>query len=291
VEVINMAGAILYSYILYLAFLIFVAGFMYRVMRWASIPVPINITTTGRGYLDNPQTRTASVLRMATEAFLFRSLFRNTRYDLETNEVSSNRVLWLGAMAFHVSFLLIVIRHFRLVLEPFPGVLATIRAIEAVGPSMPGLNWSSLLIVLALSYLLVRRVINPELKYISILGDYLVVLLIISIAFSGIIVAYYKLVGIVAVKAWLLNLVAFNIVAPSFHWFFYVHLILVSTLLVYFPWSKLMHAPGVFFSPTRNQVNDPRTRRHKNPWNYPVIPESFADYKEKYKDALKDVEE
>jgi hypothetical protein len=65
---------------------------------------------------------------------------------------------------------------------------------------------------------------------------------------------------------------------------------LVSTLLAYFPFSKLMHAPGVLFSPTRNQVNDPRTRRHVNPWNYPVIPESFEEYREKYKEALKDVE-
>lgn len=285
-----MAGAIIYSYIFYLAFVIFVVGFMYRVVRWANIPVPINITTTGRGYLDNPQTRTAAVLRVLTEAFLFRSLFRNTKYNLETNEVQSNRILWLGAFVFHVSFALIVIRHMRLFIEPFPSFLATLRAIEAVGPSMPGLNWSSLLIVLALSYLLVRRIINPELKYISILGDYLVVLLIISIAFSGIIVAYYKLVSIVAIKAYVLSLVAFNIVAPDFHWFFYVHLLLVSTLLAYFPFSKLMHAPGVFFSPTRNQVNDPRTRRHVNPWNYPVVPETFEEYREKYKDALKDVE-
>lgn len=285
-----MAGAIVYSYIFYLAFVIFVVGFLYRVIAWANTPVPINITTTGRGYLDNPQTRTASVLRMAFEVLLFRSLWKNTKYNLETNEVQSNRVLWLGALAFHISFALIVIRHMRLFIEPFPSFLATLRAIEAVGPSMPGLNWSSLLIVGALSYLLVRRIINPELKYISILGDYFVVLLIISIAMSGIIVAYYKLVSVVAVKAWALNLAAFNIVAPDFHWFFYVHLLLVSTLLAYFPFSKLMHAPGVFFSPTRNQVNDPRTRRHINPWNYPVIPESFEEYREKYKEALKDVE-
>jgi len=290
VEVRIMAGAILYSYIFYLAFVIFVVGFLYRVIVWANIPVPVNITTTGRGYLDNPQTRTASVLRMAFEVFLFRSLFKNTKYNLETHEIQPNRVLWLGALAFHLSFALIVIRHMRLFIEPFPSFLAILRAIEAVGPSMPGLFWSSLLIVGALSYLLVRRIINPELKYVSILGDYIVVLLILSIAMSGIIVAYYKLVSIVAVKAWALNLAAFNIAAPSFHWFFYVHLLLVSALLVYFPWSKLMHAPGVLFSPTRNQVNNPRTKRHINPWNYPVIAETFEEYREKYKEALKDVE-
>lgn len=285
-----MAGAILYSYIFYLAFVIFVVGFLYRVIRWANIPVPLNIVTTGRGYLDNPQTRTASVLRMAFEVLLFRSLWKNTRYNLETHENESNRVLWLGALAFHISFVLIVLRHLRLVIEPFPSWMATIRATEAIGPSMPGLQYTSLLIIMALSYLLVRRIVNPELRYISILGDYFIVLLILSIAFSGVIVAYYKLVGIVAIKVWLLSLLAFNIVAPSFHWFFYVHFFLVALLLVYFPFSKLMHAPGVLFSPTRNQVNDPRTRRHVNPWNYPADRESWEDYREKYIDTLKDVE-
>ena len=285
-----MAGAILYSYIFYLAFVIFVVGFLYRVIKWANIPVPLNIVTTGRGYLDNPQTRTASVLRMAFEVLLFRSLWKNTRYNLETHENESNRVLWLGALAFHISFVLIVLRHLRLVIEPFPSWMATIRATEAIGPSVPGLQYTSLLVIAALSYLLARRIINPELRYISILGDYFIVLLILSIAFSGVIVAYYKLVGIVAIKTWLLSLLAFNIVAPSFHWFFYVHFFLVALLLVYFPFSKLMHAPGVLFSPTRNQVNDPRTRRHINPWNYQADRESWEDYREKYIDTLKDVE-
>jgi len=33
-----------------------------------------------------------------------------------------------------------------------------------------------------------------------------------------------------------------------------------------FPVSKLLHAPGVFFSPGRNQVDNPREKRHLAPW-------------------------
>jgi hypothetical protein len=51
-----------------------------------------------------------------------------------------------------------------------------------------------------------------------------------------------------------------------------------------------MHAPGVLFSPTRNQVNDPRTRRHVNPWNYQADREPWEDYRDKYIEVLKDVE-
>jgi hypothetical protein len=45
-----------------------------------------------------------------------------------------------------------------------------------------------------------------------------------------------------------------------------VHLGLVATLMIIFPISKLLHAPGVFFSPTRNQADDSRERRHIAPW-------------------------
>jgi nitrate reductase gamma subunit len=45
-----------------------------------------------------------------------------------------------------------------------------------------------------------------------------------------------------------------------------VHLSLVVALLVVFPFSKLLHAPGVFFSPTRNQKDDCREHRHLSAW-------------------------
>jgi hypothetical protein len=41
---------------------------------------------------------------------------------------------------------------------------------------------------------------------------------------------------------------------------------MVITLMIIFPISKLMHAPGVFFSPTRNQVDNSREKRHLAPW-------------------------
>ena len=37
-----------------------------------------------------------------------------------------------------------------------------------------------------------------------------------------------------------------------------VHLALVALLMIVFPISKLMHAPGLFFSPTRNQADTSR---------------------------------
>jgi hypothetical protein len=47
----------------------------------------------------------------------------------------------------------------------------------------------------------------------------------------------------------------------------YFCLALVAALMIVFPVSKLLHAPGVFFSPTRNQVDNPREKRHVAGWS------------------------
>ena len=43
-------------------------------------------------------------------------------------------------------------------------------------------------------------------------------------------------------------------------------MLLVIALMLVFPISKLLHAPGIFFSPTRNMVDNPRETRHVTAW-------------------------
>ncbi len=292
-----MVGAMVYAIVFYLAFAIFFIGFIHKIIRWANLPVPLNIPTTGSGYMDNPKTRFAVILRMASEVFLFKSLWRNTRYDLATNEIRSNRVLWLGSMVFHISFFLILIRHFRLFLQPVPPLIATIRVLDPVGTLMPGIQYTGILIVIALLYLTIRRFVNPEMRYISIIPDYFVLLLLLAIIISGNILASSIRPDIIEVKAFMLGIFSLSPMEIDFHWFFFVHFLLVCVLLAYFPFSKLMHAPGIFFSPTRNQINNPRLSKHVNPWDYPVGAEPWKDYRDRYESGshpqgvLKDVEE
>ena len=68
---------------------------------------------------------------------------------------------------------------------------------------------------------------------------------------------------------------------------FYLHLFLVSTLLVYVPSSKLMHMAGVFFSVTRNMANNNRVVRHINPWEYPVKVFSYMEQEDKFRAEMK----
>ena len=71
---------------------------------------------------------------------------------------------------------------------------------------------------------------------------------------------------IVAVKAFFLGLMRFDVQPLPADIGLYVHLTLVALLMIIFPFSKLLHAPGLFFSPTRNQVDNPREARHVAAW-------------------------
>lgn len=284
-----MVGAMIYSYIFYISFVIFVVGFIFRVIGWANIPVPLNMVTTGRGYLDNPQSRTAAALRLAADVFLFRSLWNNTKYDLTTHTIKSNRTLWLGAFVFHVSFLFIIIRHFRLFTDPVPSIIVALQGIDSITPVI---SISGILVVVALSYLFIRRLVFPELQYISILPDYFVLLLLLAIVITGNFMRAITRIDVVTAKQFMIGIFTLSPVSGEVPTMLGLHLLLVSLLLAYFPFSKLMHAPGVFFSPTRNQVNNPRTERHINPWDYPVEVEPWTEYREKYdsQEVLRDVE-
>jgi nitrate reductase gamma subunit len=70
---------------------------------------------------------------------------------------------------------------------------------------------------------------------------------------------------------------------------FYIHLFLVSVLVAYFPLSKLMHGPGMLFSPTRVLKNNSRVRRHINPWDYPVKVHTYQEWEDEFRDKMKQV--
>ena len=89
---------------------------------------------------------------------------------------------------------------------------------------------------------------------------------LIGIAASGLMMKYVAHTDIVALKAFTLGLVYFNWQPLPADPLLLIHLGLVLVLALIFPFSKLLHAPGVFFSPSRNQVDNPREKRHLAPW-------------------------
>ena len=158
--------------------------------------------------LDNPATKLQVLGRMALEVLAFRSLFRNTRSELQRNQERpedsrlihwSYKWLWLGALAFHYAFLIIVLRHIRFFADPVPHWVTALGEADGFCAVLYShrLSHRRALLVLAALYLLGRRIWNPYLRYISLAADYFPLMLIIAIGVSGILMRYVYKVDIV----------------------------------------------------------------------------------------------
>ncbi len=293
--------AVIGTVIPYLAVALFLAGMVARVIGWARSPVPFRITTTcgqqrslpwiPSATLDNPHTGWGAVRRMVLEVLLFRSLFRNTRSELRPTErlvYESDKVLWVAALAFHWSFLVILLRHLRFFLEPIPRLVPLLETVDGFFQlTVPTLFLTDALIVAALLYLLGRRVLNVQLRYLSLAADYFPLFVLLTIATTGILMRYVTKVDLVGAKELAMGLVTFHPVVPQgIGTLFFVHLFFVSVLFAYFPFSKLVHMGGVFLSPTRNLANNNRARRHVSPWNPEVKVHTYEQWEEEFRDKL-----
>ena len=289
----------------YAAIATFLIGVIYRVVKWGRTPVPFRIPTTcgqqkslpwiKQSKLDNPSSTSGVIGRMLLEVFLFRSLFSNTKFELKKGPkiaYGSTKWLWLGSLAFHWTFVVVVVRHIRLFTEPVPSFLNNIEALDGfLQVGVPGVLISGVVLLLAVTYLFLRRVFIPEVRYISLAADYFPLFLIISVALTGILMRYFLRVDLVSIKELTMGLASFSVAVSleGISVVFYIHLFLVSTLFAYIPFSKIMHMGGVFLSPTRNLANNSRMERHINPWNYPVKVHTYEEYEEDFREKMKGV--
>jgi nitrate reductase gamma subunit len=296
----------------YLAVITFACGVIYKVMGWAGSAVPFRIPTTcGQqkslpwikpAVFDNPTNRGTVIIRMLLEILIFRSLFRNTRMKLKEGRLSYNLeiFLWLGALAFHWAFFVVIIRHLRLFTEPVPFFVTLLEKVDGFFRvevlydvaqfALPGVQLSGIVLLLAVIFLFLRRLFVSQVRYISNAADYFPLFLIMGIAFTGILMRYVTKINVTAAKELSIGLVTFHPTIPDeIGGVFYVHIFFVSVLLAYFPFSKLMHFGGIFLSPTRNLTTNSRAVRHINPWNYPVQIHSYEEYEEEFREKMVDV--
>jgi len=297
-------GRTLFGVVLpYLGFAVFIIFFIAKVMGWAKSPVPFRIPTTGgqanslpwikQNKLDCPSTTSGVIGRMFLEVFLFRSLFRNTQAKIHEGpklSYGSSKYLWFFGILFHYSFLTIVLRHMRLFTDPIPGFVSALEFGDGfLQVGAPVIYQTDVVFLGALTFLLLRRLILPSIRYISLPADYFPLLLIMAIGTTGVVMRYVTRVDVVSVKMLTQGLATFQLGAPldGISSLFFVHLFLITVLMMYFPFSKLMHMGGVFLSPTRNLANNSRMVRHVNPWNDPSIkPHSYAGYEDDFREFM-----
>lgn len=288
----------------YAAVGIFIAGLIYRVLKWGGSPVPFHIPTiSGQqkslpwvkpNNIDSPYNTAGVIARMALEVLFFRSLFWNERVELRRAYellFKRNLYLWFGGLAFHWALLIILIRHLRFFTEPVPSFVLLIQALDGILQSIaPPLFISNIFILGALIYLFVRRVIYPQVRYISLPSDYLALFILLGVVFSGILMRFFFKADLVKVKEWVMGMLSFNPVPlERISLFFYIHLFFVSFLIAYFPFSKMIHMAGIFLSPTRNLSNNSRNHRHINPWDKPVKVHTYEEYEGEFKEVMKEV--
>lgn len=231
---------IIYAGLFYVATLLLVAGLGYKIYDYSRTPAPLKIPTTPA-----PTTQKGVVYRMAKEVVLFESLFK------------SNKWIWVFGYLFHFGLFLVLARHLRYFTDP---VWSWVGFIQPFG------KYASIAMVIGLAGLLARRFLVDRVRYISTPSDYLMLVLLLAIGVSGMLMTFVVHTDIVALKAFFMGLMYFDLQPLPQAPILMVHLALVALLMVIFPISKLLHAPGVFFSPTRNQADDPREHRHIAAW-------------------------
>lgn len=236
--------SLVYAYAFYVATALLVFGLTYRVWRYASVPAPLKIPTTPA-----PTTQLGVVARMVREVTIFESLFK------------SNKWIWLFGWLFHFGLLLVLLRHLRYFTQP---VWFWVNLVQPFG------KYAAFAMLAGLAGLFVRRIVVDRVRYISAPSDYLMLLLLIGIGATGASMTYVLHTDIISLKAFFLGLMRLNPQPLPQDPLLLAHLAMVWALMMIFPFSKLLHAPGVFFSPTRNQIDNPRERRHITPWATPT---------------------
>jgi nitrate reductase gamma subunit len=229
-----------YTVLFYAATGVFVIGLARKILSYAKTPAPLKIPTTPA-----PTTVAGVRWRMAREVVFFESLFKSSKWT------------WIFGWAFHVTLLLVVLRHLRYFQDP---VWLPVVLVQPFG------TYAGFIMVAALGGLWARRWLVDRVRYISTPSDHLMLALLIFIGITGLAMRFVAHTDILAVKAFVLGLMWFDWRALPADPVLLVHLALVALLMFIFPISKLLHAPGLFFSPTRNQADNAREVRHTSAW-------------------------
>jgi nitrate reductase gamma subunit len=230
----------LFATLFSVATLVLVAGLAAKIVQYARTPAPLKIPTTPA-----PLTKSGAAFRVAREVVVFESLFK------------SNKPLWIFAALFHFGLLIVLLRHVRYFQDP---VWLPIDLVQPFG------LYGGLMMVGGLALLALRRVVLPRIAYVTGPSDWLILLLLLGIGGSGLMMKTVAHTDIIGVKAFFLGLMALEVRPLPDDPVLAVHLGLVALLMIVFPFSKLLHAPGIFFSPTRYQNDDSREHRHLCAW-------------------------
>lgn len=212
-----------------IAVMVFIIGMAYRLRVWIKTPQPGKMTLFPAG-----EGTAGAVL---AEAVLFPSLFRG------------DRVLWVFAWVFHVTLALVFLGHIRVVTGLVDRLLIsmgmTTEGIATMSATVGGIAGIILLGTAVL--LLTRRMAVQRAREVSGFPDFFALLLLIAIICTGDLMRFGAHFDLEQTRAWIGSLLAFSPEVPQ-NGVFLVHALLAFLLVMYIPFSKILHFGGIFFT-------------------------------------------
>lgn len=210
---------------------IFVLGVAYRLHRWN------HARGTRMPLFPAPSGRFGKWGRIAWETLTFNSLKK------------TDRPLWLGTTIFHAALLLVLAGHLRTV--AVFSTLGNITGLDKKGfDALAGWLGSFLGLVLLAAgiFLLIRRISLRRVRTVSSFEDYATIVLILAVTFTGDLMRFVSHFDPALCRQMFSDLVRFQQPAIPSDAFFLFHFFLGQLLVMYIPFSKFLHIPGVFYS-------------------------------------------
>ena len=214
----------------YVAVITFVVGMFYRIFIWSKTPQPGKMTLFPAG--------DGTAKGVIAETLFFPSLFKG------------DKVLWGFAWLFHATLALVAVGHIRVVTGLIDDMLMGMGMSAEGVQTMSGTAGGAAGIVLLATgvLLLIRRVSTKRVREVSGMPDFFALLLLISIIFTGDLMRFSgEHFDLEQTRVWAWSLVTFAPKVPT-NGYFLVHALLAFLLLMYIPFSKVMHFGGFFFT-------------------------------------------
>jgi nitrate reductase gamma subunit len=218
----------------YVSLAIFIFGMAYQVYQWFRAPK----TRIKTGVFPKPGGGVSKLLRVGVDSFTF------------PQAMKMDRTIWVFTILFHFALLGAFVGHLRLIQE-FTFLL------NRLGPK--GMDqfalWSGgimgVLLMVALVYYLFRRLFSPY-KEISVPEDFILLFLLILVVVMGDHMRFLGKIHAADYRVYFHSLSAFRPVFPkvlaesSTKWALDTHILFANLLLIYFPFSKLVHVIATF---------------------------------------------
>ncbi len=153
-----------------------------------------------------------------------------------------NPALWFGEWIFHVSFLLVLLRHLRYFLDPVPAWVWSVQFAGAI---------AGYVLPLSLVYILVIRLLTTREKYASRPNMFLLSLVLV-ISLIGVIMHAWLTPNLLEVKLFALGLAYFKPAPAPENLLFVTHFILVLVLIPFLP-THIFTAPLVMMEARKRE--------------------------------------